>query len=84
MIYRCYAVRDLKAAAFAPPFFIQVDAVAIRTFADAQNDPSHPMSRHPADYELFHIGEFDDESGIFTPLVQPRFLVNGNGETING
>jgi len=83
MIYRCYTVRDLKARAYAPPFFIARDEVAIRTFSDALAEPGHPMAAHPADYELFHVGEFDDETGAFTPI-QPRFLTNGNGEPING
>lgn len=80
MILRIYAIRDIKAAAFAPPFFMQRDEMAIRAFSDAIKDPNHQMSRHAEDYELFHLGEFDDESGKVEPVVGPRFLANGLGE----
>lgn len=85
MIYRCYAVKDLKAAAFAPPFFLGRDEVAVRTFADACKDPTHPMSKHPDDYELHYLGEFDDETGkLLGGLNSPLFLMNANGEMTNG
>ncbi|UDN67868.1 nonstructural protein [robinz microvirus RP_160] len=84
MIYRCYSVKDLKAAAFAPPFFLGRDEVAVRTFRDALEDKSHPMSAHPEDYELFYLGEFDDERGSLTGASAPVFLCNGNGEMIRG
>lgn len=80
MILRIYGIRDLKAAAFAPPFFQARDEMAVRAFSDAIGDPSHPMSRHPEDYQLFYLGEFDDGSGIVTPNAEgPVFLVNGLG-----
>lgn len=80
MIYRCYAVKDLKAAAFAPPFFLGRDEVAVRTFSDALKDPTHPMAAHPEDYQLYYLGEFNDELGALTGAAQPVFLVDGNGE----
>jgi len=84
MIYRCYSVRDLKAAAFAPPFFLGRDEVAVRTFSDALADPGHPMAAHPEDYQLFYLGEFNDETGRLTGADAPVFLVNGNGEMTRG
>jgi len=84
MIYRCYSVRDLKAAAFAPPFFLGRDEVAVRTFSDALADPTHPMHAHPEDYQLFYLGEFNDETGLLQGADTPRFLVNGVGEMTNG
>lgn len=84
MIYRCYSVRDLKAAAFAPPFFLGRDEVAVRTFSDAIADPSHPMHAHPEDYQLFYLGEFDDETGALQGASMPQFLVNGVGEMTRG
>lgn len=79
MIYRCYSVRDLKAAAFAPPFFLGRDEVAIRTFSDALADPSHPMSHHPEDYVLHYLGEFDDELGTLMAADHPVPLCDGLG-----
>jgi len=81
MITRLYAIRDLKADAFAPPFFFARDELALRAFQDAIADPQHPMSRHRPDYSLHHLGEFDDASGILTPCIGgPRFLANAVGD----
>lgn len=80
MIYQVFTVKDLKADAFAPPFFLHRAEVAVRTFADALHDVTHPMHAHPEDYVLYTIGSFDDELGKLIPLDQPRMLVNGLGE----
>lgn len=79
MIYRCYSVKDLKAAAFAPPFFLGRDEVAVRTFSDAIKDPTHPMHQHPGDYELYYLGEFNDETGQLQGANTPQFLCDGDG-----
>lgn len=85
MIYKVFSVKDLKAAAFAPPFFLHREEVALRTFRDAVADPSHPMHAHPEDYELYVVGTFDDETGILSAVDTPVFLVRGmNQEQSNG
>lgn len=65
MIYQVYAVRDDKAACFAPPFFMQRDGQAVRAFSDAVNDRSTMLSRHPGDYQLYCLGRYDDNTGQF-------------------
>lgn len=84
MKLRVYSVRDIKADAFAPPFFLGRDEVAARSFSDAIHDPKHPMASHPEDYELYCLGDFDDETGRIEPAQNPIFLVNGNGEMSRG
>lgn len=71
MIYQVFSVKDAKAAAYAPPFFLHRMEVAMRTFRDALKDPSHPMSQHPEDYALYCLGEFDDESGLLHSADHP-------------
>lgn len=83
MISQVYSVLDTKADAFAPPFFVHRDEVAVRAFRDAVLDPQHPMSRHPEDYKLYRIGTFSDSDARLTPEV-PVFICNANGEPENG
>jgi len=84
-MYQIYSVLDTKAAAFAPPFFLHRDEVAIRAFRDAVLDPKHPMSAHPGDYHLYNIGQFDDVDGRVSPNpVGPQFVCSGLGEAENG
>lgn len=82
MILGIYAIKDLKAAAFTPPFFQPRQEVAVRAFSDAIGDRDHPMSRHPEDYHLFYLGDFNDATGSVTATANgPQFLVSGLGET---
>lgn len=71
MIYQVFSVKDLKAAAFAPPFFMHRMEVAVRAFRDALRDPSHPMAQHPEDYVLYCLGEFDDNTGALLGIDEP-------------
>lgn len=70
MIMKMYSVFDSKLAVFGRPWFSQRDAAAIREFSDAVNDGSNPNNqwfRHPEDFSLFSIGEFDDENAELIP-----------------
>lgn len=63
MMIQIFAVYDLKASAYLPPFTLPTAQMAARTFGDCVNDPQHAFGRHPHDYTLFHLGEFDDTTG---------------------
>ena len=60
---RCYTVWDAAASAYITPFFLPTDAMALRVFKDSANDPSHMFCRHPQDYDLFRIGDFNPNTG---------------------
>lgn len=71
-----FAVYDDKSAAYMTPFFNLKPAEAIRAFSDAVNNPEHRFRAHPADYTLFHIGSYTDETGLLEPIT-PKSLGNG-------
>lgn len=71
MKLKVFSVRDAKAEAFLQPYFCPTKGQAIRGFTDAVNDSQHPMNKHPEDYALFEIGEFDDSNGSLTMHQQP-------------
>lgn len=58
-----YCVYDRKAVIYHAPFFTHSDGSAARSFSDLANDRSTTVGRHPADYVLFRVGQFDDASG---------------------
>ena len=62
------SVFDKKVNAFMPPFFVRSQGEAIRSFTDACQDGAHVFCKHPEDYLLFQVGEFNDENGA---LLQP-------------
>jgi len=63
-----YVVHDAKAEAYLAPFFLGTDAVAVRGFADAVNNPETPVGKHPSDYTLFCIGEYSESKGEITSI----------------
>lgn len=63
MKLKIFAVYDSKAEAYARPFFDQATGAAVRSFAEIANDKNHPIGKHPGDYTLFEIGEYNDQNG---------------------
>lgn len=77
MIQKIYAIRDIKAAHYGIPFFLPSNGIAIRSFSDLANDPKTTINKHPDDFQLFVIGEYDDNSGELVSL-KPEFLSNAS------
>ena len=70
------SVRDSAVDAFSRPFFTPNSAMAIRSFVDEVNRKSdeNPIWKHPSDYELFQLADFEEDSGRFFNLDTPRSL----------
>lgn len=60
-----FSIQDLIAGLYLPAFESVSKGGAERAFADAVNDPSTPMYKHPEDYVLCELGTFDDGTGMF-------------------
>jgi len=60
MKHLLFTIYDEKADVFMPPFFVPAVGLATRAFSDCINSDSHAFGKHPSDYTLFQIGEFDD------------------------
>lgn len=59
------AVFDSKMEAFLSPMFFPTRGVGLRIFGDAINNPDSEWAKHPADYTLFELGVFHQETGNF-------------------
>jgi len=77
MIQKIFAIRDIKAGNYATPFFMPSNGLAIRAFSDLVSDPKTTINRHPDDFQLFVIGEYDDNSGEIIST-KPEFLSNAS------
>lgn len=60
---KTYVVYDSAAEAYGIPFFIRSKGEALRGFAQAAKDPQSQISKHPADFTLFEIGEYNEFKG---------------------
>lgn len=72
--------RDIKANLFFAPMFYQSLGQAERQFRDECNRPAdgNLLAAHPSDFELFHVGAFDDETCRFDLLDKPTQIVHGS------
>ncbi len=73
MLHKIYSVFDEKANAYALPYFIASEGLALRAFSDACNDKNTSLNKHPVDYTLWCLGEYDDNSGAIISE-KPRYV----------
>lgn len=71
---KIFCVYDSKAEAYLNPVFAVNAAVVVRSFTAAAVDPNSDFGRHPADYTLFELGEFDPGKGLFSLLEVKQVL----------
>jgi hypothetical protein len=77
MILTIYSIHDSAANAYLPPFFMHNDGLAIRTFQDMVNSKEeNNISKHPDQFTLFKLGEYDDNTGELIPA-ELKSLGNG-------
>jgi len=74
MIQKMYSVRDAKSEIFHPPFFQKTHGEAERTFHKLCNDEKSSMFIYPEDYDLYYVGEYDDNTGKLAPLDTPQHV----------
>jgi hypothetical protein len=68
-MYVC-VMRDVVADVFGQPMFVASIGGAVRSFGDEcqRKEQGNMLAAHPGDFELFHIGEYDDSTGVVTML----------------
>lgn len=70
-MHHIFAVFDAAVKAYLDPFNSQTIASAKRAFRAAANEENHDFRLHAADYTLFHLASFDNQTGLITPLSTP-------------
>lgn len=79
---RVYSVRDVKDNSFNRQLTLAgTDASATRAFSEAINNPqAGTYYTHPADFELYYVADFNDETGLVIPneSAGPVFVVRGD------
>lgn len=73
-----YSIFDDKAVMYCRPFFLQSVGLALRSFADICKDRESQIAHHPADFKLYKLGTFNDNTGSITPLAIPEFVASAS------
>lgn len=74
MLQKLFAIYDSKAESFTNPVYLNSTGLAVRTFSDSVQDPESQFAKHPADYTLFELGTYDDQTAEFKLLPTPKSL----------
>lgn len=75
MITHTVAIKDRALDAFLPPWNVPSLGAAIRAFQDEINNPQGQMFKHPDDYDLYEVAQWDDHTGKFTPQEPTRIAI---------
>lgn len=70
------AVLDEKAESYMPPFSVVAIGQAIRLFGDACQNKDDQIGKHPEDYRLYKVAEYDDQTAEIVAVV-PVLLSSG-------
>lgn len=84
MILQVFTIRDRSADVYDRPFFAVSIGVAIRSFTDEvnRNGADNMMFKHPEDFDLYHLGEYDDSSADFTISDNPVQIAIGKNVSV--
>jgi hypothetical protein len=74
MKLKIYSIRDAKTEYFSAPFFNHTHGEAERNFKKACDDKNSNLNQFPEDYDLYCLGDYDDNSGQITPLDTPQHI----------
>lgn len=66
MKLNAYTIYDVASGTYMRPFYSEADGQAVRGFKDIACDENHEVGKHPEDYTLYRIGDFNTTTGKMT------------------
>lgn len=67
MLLNAYTLYDVKALTYSPPFYAGAHGQAVRMVMEIAHDTNTTVGRHPADFTVYCIGQFNDATGSLLP-----------------
>jgi hypothetical protein len=74
MKLKAFSIRDQKAEIFNTPYFNKTMGEAERNFAQAVNDSKTMLNKYPEDFDLYYLGEYDDQKGTVAWEETPKHI----------
>lgn len=75
MQLKVFSIRDAKSEVFHTPFYKTTHGEAERDFRTAVNDKKTQLHQYPEDFDLWYLGEYDDNTGKFESLDTPLHVI---------
>lgn len=79
MKFQLFCMLDKTSGIYLQPFCARSETDARRQLTLAFEDPqfmSTPAGRYPHEFEMYHVGTFDDDTAIIQALPVPRKVAN--------
>ena len=76
---RAYSIFDAAVKTFGQPMFFHTDAGATRVFMMEirRNESGNLLNASRQDFDLYYVGVFDTETGVFTSNPAPEIILHG-------
>jgi hypothetical protein len=83
MIMRIFCVRDRATDQYGNPMFLVSRGQAIRSFSDEINRAAadNQLYQHPEDFDLYELGSYNTDSGLFDTGVADMVCIGKNVST---
>jgi Phage ORF5 protein len=80
VIYKIVAIRDRAIDTYSVPSFVPNVGAAVRGFGDEIKRPHtderpNQLNLHPEDFDMFLMGTYDDQSGLFDSQVPKQIAI---------
>lgn len=64
---KMYSIYDSKVKAYMQPFFMRTKGEVIRSLMNELQQADSNLAKHPGDYTLFEIADWDEQAGKLEP-----------------
>ena len=75
MVLKVYSIYDQKTGVYDRPFLQHTHGEAERNFKQLVNDEKSQVNKFPEDYDLYYLGEYDNNTGKYQTLDSPQHLI---------
>lgn len=75
---KMFAPFDSKLQVWMNPMFFLHSGQAERTWVDLCNQPESILAKHPDDFAIYQVGEFDDATGEIISIHPPVQLMTAS------
>lgn len=72
---KMFSIRDGKGEIFHAPFYAKTHGEAERTFNENASNPESMIHKYPQDYDLYFVGEYDDQTGKLKAEDTPQHMI---------
>jgi len=74
MLKLVFTIYDVKAHTYRNPMIADTRGDFMRSLTDVVNEPDTLFYKHPTDFSLFELGQYDTETGTFVLSKAPEYI----------